>query len=61
MDINQIDQQKIAETINFHGHWCTRLAIGIRAAEWANPRMRKSLPCQRRTCAWMDAIQSVIG
>lgn len=34
MDHGVIDEAKILETTQFHGHWCPGLAIGIRAAEW---------------------------
>ena len=53
MDTDPIDQQKITETINFHGHWCPGLAIGIRAAEWALKEMGKS-PDEGNRCRGRD-------
>ncbi len=66
MDTNPIDQQKITETINFHGHWCPGLAIGIRAAEWALKEMGKSpdeeiVAVVETDMCGVDAIQSLIG
>jgi len=66
MDTNPIDHQKITETINFHGHWCPGLAIGIRAAEWALKEMGKSpdeeiVAVVETDMCGVDAIQSLIG
>lgn len=66
MDTNSIDQQKITETINFHGHWCPGLAIGIRAAEWALKEMGKSpdeeiVAVVETDMCGVDAIQSLVG
>lgn len=37
-----LSQELIQKTIDFHGHWCPGLAIGVRAAEWALTEMGKS-------------------
>jgi formylmethanofuran dehydrogenase subunit E len=42
MSTDRIDETRIKETTNFHGHWCPGLAIGIRAAEWALKEMGRS-------------------
>ncbi len=66
MDMNFVGQQKITETINFHGHWCPGLAIGIRAAEWALKEMGKSpdeeiVAVVETDMCGVDAIQSLVG
>jgi formylmethanofuran dehydrogenase subunit E len=42
MPRTRIGENKLDETIAFHGHWCPGLAIGVRAAGWAIPEMGKS-------------------
>ena len=42
MDPTIITEELMQQTIDFHGHWCPGLAIGIRAAEWALKEMGKS-------------------
>ena len=62
----QIEPQRIAETIAFHGHSCPGLAIGIRAAELALHEMgevsQTGLVCVAETdMCGVDAIQVLTG
>jgi formylmethanofuran dehydrogenase subunit E len=61
-----IEQRVIDQTINFHGHSCPGLAIGIRAAEMAMAKMGKinqnALVCVSETdMCGVDAIQFLTG
>ena len=61
-----IDQHKIDETIQFHGHNCPGLAIGIRAAEIVLSEFRdaaeQDLVCVTETdMCGVDAIQYLTG
>jgi formylmethanofuran dehydrogenase subunit E len=61
-----LPQERIQQTISFHGHWCPGLAIGIRAAEWALEEMGKATDeeivavAETDMCA-VDAIQYLTG
>jgi formylmethanofuran dehydrogenase subunit E len=62
----RIEQEKIAQTIAFHGHSCPGLAIGIRAAELALGKMpdvgQENLVCVTETdMCGVDAIQFLTG
>jgi formylmethanofuran dehydrogenase subunit E len=62
MQSGSITQERIEQTISFHGHWCPGLALGIRAAEWALEEMGKATDeeivavVETDMCA-VDAIQ----
>lgn len=62
----QIDPELIKKTIDFHGHWCPGLAIGIRAANYAVENMGKASDeeivavVETDMCA-VDAIQYITG
>jgi len=62
MQSGSITQERIEQTISFHGHWCPGLAIGIRAAEWALQEIGKATDeeivavVETDMCA-VDAIQ----
>ncbi|MFH1122908.1 MAG: FmdE family protein [Pseudomonadota bacterium] len=66
MSTNRLDKQQIKKTMDFHGHWCPGLAIGIRAAEWALKEMGKApdeeivAVVETDMCA-VDAIQYLTG
>jgi formylmethanofuran dehydrogenase subunit E len=52
--------------MEFHGHWCPGLAIGIRAAEWALKEMGKSpdeeiVAVVETDMCGVDAIQYLTG
>ena len=61
-----IDPVLVKQAMDFHGHWCPGLAIGIRAAEWALKEMGKApdeeivAVVETDMCA-VDAIQSLTG
>ena len=62
----QIEQDRIEQTIAFHGHSCPGLAIGIRAAEIALREMegvgQSDLVCVTETdMCGVDAIQFLTG
>lgn len=62
----RIDPDRIQKTIDFHGHFCPGLAIGIRAAELALERFDHSrdqdLVCMTETdMCGVDAIQFLTG
>jgi formylmethanofuran dehydrogenase subunit E len=66
MSTDRIDETRIKETTNFHGHWCPGLAIGIRAAEWALKEMGKSpdeeiVAVVETDMCGVDAIQYLTG
>ena len=62
-----IDPERIQATIDFHGHWCPGLAIGIRAAEWALKEMggkaedEEIVAVVETDMCGVDAIQYLIG
>jgi formylmethanofuran dehydrogenase subunit E len=66
MSYAAITQERIKQTISFHGHWCPGLAMGIRAAEWALREMGKATDeeivavVETDMCA-VDAIQYLTG
>ena len=61
-----IDKDLIQKTIDFHGHWCPGLAIGVRAAELALKEIGKASDeeivaiVETDMCA-VDAIQYLTG
>lgn len=66
MTTDRIGEQQIKQTIDFHGHWCPGLAIGIRAAEWALKEMGKSpdeeiVAVVETDMCGVDAIQYLTG
>ena len=66
MTSTKIDPELIKKTIDFHGHWCPGLAIGIRAAEWALKEMGKApdeeiVAVVETDMCGVDAIQSLTG
>jgi formylmethanofuran dehydrogenase subunit E len=62
----KMDPELIKKTIDFHGHWCPGLAIGIRAAELALKEIGKApdeeivAVVETDMCA-VDAIQYLTG
>lgn len=62
----KMDPELIKKTIDFHGHWCPGLAIGIRAAEFALREIGKGpdeeivAVVETDMCA-VDAIQYLTG
>jgi formylmethanofuran dehydrogenase subunit E len=66
MNPERIDEQRIKDTTNFHGHWCPGLAIGIRASEWVLQGMGKAVDegvvavVETDMCG-VDAIQYLTG
>ena len=62
----RIPEEKIKETIAFHGHWCPGLATGIRVAEVALERVGRAgdeeivAVAESDTCA-VDAVQFLTG
>jgi formylmethanofuran dehydrogenase subunit E len=62
----KMDPELIKKTIDFHGHWCPGLAIGIRAAEFALREVGKGpdeeivAVVETDMCA-VDAIQYLTG
>ncbi|MFO7459332.1 MAG: FmdE family protein [Desulfatiglandales bacterium] len=66
MTIDRASEQQIKATMDFHGHWCPGLAIGIRAAEWALKEMGKSpdeeiVAVVETDMCGVDAIQYLTG
>jgi len=66
MNTNRLDEDRIQQTIAFHGHWCPGLAIGIRAAEWALTEMGKApdeeiVAVVETDMCGVDAIQYLTG
>ena len=62
----QIHQERVEETIRFHGHSCPGLAIGIRAAEFALKEMDPSedeevVAVVETDMCGVDAIQFLMG
>lgn len=60
------DAELIEQTIEFHGHWCPGLAIGIRAAKWALEELGKSpdeeiVAVVETDMCGVDAIQCLVG
>jgi formylmethanofuran dehydrogenase subunit E len=61
-----MDPELIKKTIDFHGHWCPGLAIGVRAAEFALREIGKGpdeeivAVVETDMCA-VDAIQFLTG
>jgi formylmethanofuran dehydrogenase subunit E len=66
MGSERIDSGLIQKTIDFHGHWCPGLAIGIRAAELALQEIGRATDedvvavVETDMCA-VDAIQYLTG
>ncbi len=61
-----LSTELIQETIDFHGHWCPGLAIGIRAAEWALNELGKAgdediVSVVETDMCGVDAIQYLTG
>ncbi len=62
----RIDSELVQKTIDFHGHWCPGLAIGIRAAELALKEIGRASDeevvavVETDMCA-VDAIQYLTG
>jgi formylmethanofuran dehydrogenase subunit E len=66
MSTDRIEEGLIKQTIDFHGHWCPGLAIGIRAAEWALKEMGKAsdeeiVAVVETDMCGVDAIQYLTG
>ncbi len=61
-----LSREEIQKAIDFHGHWCPGLAIGIRASEWALEEMGRAgdedvvAVVETDMCA-VDAIQRLVG
>ncbi len=66
MNQDRIDEERIRQVTDFHGHWCPGLAIGIRAAEWALSEMGKApdeeiVAVVETDMCGVDAIQFLTG
>jgi formylmethanofuran dehydrogenase subunit E len=61
-----LDRETIDRTVEFHGHWCPGLAIGLRAGEWALQELGRSADedivavVETDSCG-VDAIQVLTG
>jgi formylmethanofuran dehydrogenase subunit E len=61
-----IPEEKIQQVVDFHGHWCPGLAIGLRAGEYVNQTLGKAedeeivAVVETDMCA-VDAIQVLTG
>lgn len=63
---SSITPELVQEAIDFHGHWCPGLAMGIRAAEWALQEMGKAgdeevVAVVETDMCGVDAIQYLTG
>lgn len=62
----QLSEEQIQKAVDFHGHWCPGLAIGLRAGEYVLGRLGASedeelvAVVETDMCA-VDAIQSLTG
>ena len=62
----QLSEEQIKKAVDFHGHWCPGLAIGLRAGEYVLNRLGASedeelvAVVETDMCA-VDAIQSLTG
>ena len=62
----ELTREQIDKAIDFHGHWCPGLAIGLRAGEWALKEMGRAKDegivalVESDMCA-VDAIQVLTG
>jgi len=61
MSTDRIDEQRIKETTNFHGHWCpdwpSAFGGGVGFEEMGNPLMRRLWLWWRPTCvAWTPSV-----
>jgi len=62
----ELTQEQIDRVVDFHGHWCPGLAIGLRAGEWALREMGRAEDeeivalVETDMCA-VDAIQVLTG
>jgi len=66
MTTNPMDPELVKQAIDFHGHWCPGLAIGVRAAQWALQQMGKApdeeiVAVVETDMCGIDAIQALIG
>jgi formylmethanofuran dehydrogenase subunit E len=66
MNSVEIDSDLVQRTIDFHGHWCPGLAIGIRAAELALKEIGKAsdeeiVAVVETDMCGVDAIQYLTG
>lgn len=66
MTTNPMNPELVKQAIDFHGHWCPGLAIGVRAAQWALQEMGKApdeeiVAVVETDMCGVDAIQSLVG
>ncbi len=66
MTTNPMDSDQVRQAIDFHGHWCPGLAIGVRAAEWALQEMGKApdeeiVAVVETDMCGVDAVQALVG
>jgi formylmethanofuran dehydrogenase subunit E len=66
MTTNPMDSDPVRQAIDFHGHWCPGLAIGVRAAEWALQEMGKApdeeiVAVVETDMCGVDAVQALVG
>ena len=62
----RLDQDLIDKAVDFHGHWCPGLAIGLRAGEWALCEMGRAgdediVAVVETDMCGVDAIQVLTG
>jgi len=66
MTTNPMNPELVKQAIDFHGHWCPGLAIGVRAAQWALQEMGKApdeeiVAVVETDMCGVDAIQALVG
>jgi len=66
MTTNPMDSDQVRQAIDFHGHWCPGLAIGVRAAEWALQEMGRApdeeiVAVVETDMCGVDAVQALVG
>lgn len=66
MTTNPKDSDQVRQAIDFHGHWCPGLAIGVRAAQWALQEMGQApdeeiVAVVETDMCGVDAVQALVG
>jgi formylmethanofuran dehydrogenase subunit E len=66
MTTHLMDSDQVRQAIEFHGHWCPGLAIGVRAAQWALQEIGRApdeeiVAIAETDMCGVDAIQALVG
>jgi formylmethanofuran dehydrogenase subunit E len=66
MTTTPVNPDWVQQAIDFHGHWCPGLAIGVRAAQWALQEMGRApdeeiVAVVETDMCGVDAIQALVG